>query len=359
MRQRKDGRYEVKVFLGTVDGKKKYKSIMGKSPAEVNKKAAEIRSQLSHGFDLIQDKSFSVLCDRFLRKLERSSSAEWFHTVEARAKVWKEYFGNVEADKILPDDIETALFEFAECNPYVNKPSSRKTLKEYLSVISRIFDFCLENRILTFNPSNYVTLPKTANKGKREPITDEEIKTIWNTEGLMQLPCLIMIYAGLRKGEMVALNWSDIDFKANTIRINKSANLKANGIIKEPKTAAGVRTIPMPSVLAEYLKGIKKEGLLVLQKDGKPFTNHIWEWEWEKYMRKCHIETTAHCLRHTYCTLLYESGIDLLTAKTLMGHSDINTTMSIYTHLRDSKTIAKVENLGNVKNDEVRQKFGK
>ena len=62
-------------------------------------------------------------------------------------------------------------------------------------------------------------------------------------------------------------------------------------------------------------------------------------------MRKCGIETTAHCLRHTYCTLLYESGIDVLTAKVYMGHSDIQTTLGIYTHLRKEKEQGTVEKL--------------
>jgi len=358
LKQRKDGRYEVKVYLGKVDGVKKYKSVMGKTQAEVNKKAAELRVQLGQGVNILQEKSFDKVCDAWLKKFSRSASPEWYRTVEARALVWKEYFKDVQIDKINPIDIEEALNEFKDCNPYVNKPSSRKTLKEYLNVIGRIFDFCLENRILTFNPSNYVSLPKTANKGKRMPITDKEIKIIRETEGFMQLPCMIMIYSGLRKGEVVALTWSDIDFEKNTITVNKSANLKADGKIKEPKTSAGVRTVPMPRILREYLQGIKKEGFLVVQLNGKPLTNHSWEWEWEKYMRKCGIETTAHCLRHTYCTLLYEAGVDVLTAKLYMGHSDIQTTMGIYTHLRKEKESGTIEKLDNYLEGsaEVRQK---
>lgn len=346
MKQRKDGRYETKVYLGKVDGKPKYKSVMGNSPAEVNKKAAELRVLLGQGVNVLSDKAFENICDAWLRKFSRSATPEWYHTVEPRAKIWREYFEGVPIDKINPIDIEEAINEFAECNPYYNKPTSRKTLKEYLNVISRIFDFCLENRILTFNPSNYVTLPKSANKGKREPITEDEIKIIWKTEGLMQLPCLVMIYAGLRKGEMIALTWNDIDFKNNTISVNKSANLKDGGNIKCPKTEAGYRTIPMPKVLADYLKGIKKDGITVLNRDGEPFNrNGLWEWEWEKYMRKCGIDTTAHCLRHTYCSILYAAGVDALTAKEYMGHSDIQTTLGIYTHLMESSKLGQIEKL--------------
>ena len=63
-------------------------------------------------------------------------------------------------------------------------------------------------------------------------------------------------------------------------------------------------------------------------------------------MHNVTIETSAHCLRHTYCTILYEAGVDVLTAKELMGHADITTTMGIYTHLREErekKSITKLD----------------
>ena len=99
----------------------------------------------------------------------------------------------------------------------------------------------------------------------------------------------------------------------------------------------------MPKLLADYLITVPKESIQVCTLGGRPITNSNWNSQWKSYLntirKKYNIEfeTSAHCLRHTYCTILYEAGIDVLTAKELMGHSDISTTMGIYTHLRQEQ----------------------
>ena len=354
MKQRKDGRYEVKVYLGKVDGIKKYKSVMGKTQAEVNKKAAELRVQLGQGVRLSESKAFSVWADRYLNQVEQTSSRDWYNLNNTRAKVWKDEFGDISVEKILPADCQEILNDIAKSNPYYpNKPTSYKTLLEYKNILCRIFDFCVQNRILTFNSANYLIIPKTANRGKRNAISDTEINAIWNTPHELQCAALISIFCGLRRGELGALTWSDIDLKNKTINVNKAVNPKDN-TIKSPKTAAGVRSVPIPDKLCEYLKGIKKESLLVLERNGRQYNNNDWQVMWESYLRKIEaeqgivIEATFHCLRHTYCTLLHEAGIDAFDAKVFMGHADINTTLGVYTHITDNsrnKSIVKLNNL--------------
>lgn len=367
MKQRKDGRYESKVYLGKVDGKPRYKSVMGNSPAEVNKKAAELRVLLGHGVRVNDDKSFSVWADRYLKQVEQTAVNDWYRIQKTRAKVWQDEFGDVPVKKILPADCQEVLNDIAKSNPYYpEKPTSYKTLVSYKCILANIFDYCIQNRILTFNAANYLVIPKTAKKGKRNALTDDEIKAIWNTPHKIQTACLISLYCGLRRGEIAALKWSDIDFKENVINVNKAVNPKDN-TIKEPKTAAGVRSVPMPDILRDYLLKVDKSSILVLERDGRPFTNCDWEVKWDSYLndiRKSQgivIDATFHCLRHTYCTLLYEAGVDVLEAKEFMGHSDIQTTLGIYTHLRKTKrnkSIVKLNEMLSPDND-VRQMFGK
>ena len=207
---------------------------------------------------------------------------------------------------------------------------------------------------MEFNPANYITLPQAQQKQIREAITNEQINCFWETPHHLQTAALIMIYAGLRRGELCALTWNDIDFKKNTITVNKAINFKNDGKIKPPKTNAGFRIIPMPELLANYLKTLPQNSLQVVNKNGVPFTNSTWNSNWKNYISTIKnkynlsdFETSAHCLRHTYCTILYEAGVDVLTAKELMGHADISTTMGIYTHLRqerEQKSIVKLDN---------------
>ncbi len=175
---------------------------------------------------------------------------------------------------------------------------------------------------------------------------------------------MIMLYSGLRRGELVALTWNDIDFKNKTIRVNKAVEYINNTpIVKNmTKTQAGMRLISIPDVLVKYLMTVKRTSIIVC---GKMMTGGCFRRMWDSYMNTLNsiygafgnnketqkkngerksrfapgglpivIDTfTPHQLRHTYASMLYKAGIDVLTAKDQLGHSDIKTTLNIYTHL--------------------------
>lgn len=344
-KKRADGRIAVQVYLGTVDGKRKYKTVYGKTQKEANAAADAIKADLMKGIDILsgENKTFDFWARAWLRSLEKTAVPEWHHICEVRTQPWIDYLGKADITKITTYDLQCFIDDLGKCNPYTNKPTSKKTLGEYRNIVCRIFEFCIQNRVLTFNPATYIVVPKTSKKHVRKPLTNQQINYFWETPHTLQTACIIMIYAGLRRGELLALTWNDIDFKKNTISVNKSLNFKNNGLIKEPKTAAGNRTITMPKLLADYLITVPKESIQVCTLGGRPITNSNWNSQWKSYLntirKKYNIEfeTSAHCLRHTYCTILYEAGIDVLTAKELMGHSDISTTMGIYTHLRQEQ----------------------
>lgn len=175
-----------------------------------------------------------------------------------------------------------------------------------------------------------------------------------------------MMYSGLRRGEATALTWADVDLEARTISVNKSWDFVTNSV-KQPKTAAGVRVVHIPQVLADFLRAERSgdtDTVYVLHTaSGARMTVQAWKRLWESYMKALNakyahnganvfsvrkkgpdgkergelpmlIRTfTPHELRHTFCTLLYQAGVDVMTAKDQMGHSDISVTMGIYTHL--------------------------
>jgi integrase len=158
-------------------------------------------------------------------------------------------------------------------------------------------------------------------------------------------------YAGLRRGEILALTKSDFDLKACTVSVNKTVVFKKNdGEIKHcPKSDAGFRTIPMPDVLYDfiksYLKGINGLCLFSMQ-DGGICTKSSFRKLWDSILRKLNIAAggvgsikpisglTPHILRHDYATNLYYTGVDIKTAQKLLGHNNIKMTLEIYTHLK-------------------------
>lgn len=360
--KRADGRIAVQVYIGTVNGKRKYKTVYGKTQKEATEKANEIKVLLKKGVDVssIND-SFGAWVDYWLAAKKNKVSESYYKSSASHLKYFTDTLGNVAINKIKPLDIQNLINQLEICNPATQKPSAKKTLKEYLQKISAVFEFAIDNRVLDFNPCRNIDITKTAPKSERRSLTAEEIKRVEEFQHRAQLPAMLMLYSGLRRGEASALLWSDIDLKNKTITVNKSINF-TNNELKLPKTKAGIRTVYIPQKLVDYLKKVKHKGLYVIQTaSGKPMTATAWRSLWSSYMTDMNIyygyhridpftkkaiskynpmklpmlieEFTPHCLRHTFCTMMYEAGIDVLVAQAQMGHTDVKTTLGIYTHL--------------------------
>lgn len=341
---RSDGRYQAKLLVGVIDGQPKYKYVYGKTQKEVNDKLAELRVQLGQGADLTQPMALSVWIRRWLAREEQQQTDSWYALCEVRAKYWEAALGDRDISRITAADLEDVLIALARCNPRTGKPSSKKTLNEYRAVIARVFALALQCRVLTFDPTQYLTTYKNAPQSHRDALTDAQIALIRQTPHECQLPCLLMIYCGLRYGELAALTWSDVDLTAQTISVNKSYDTK-QGRVKPPKTAAGVRTVPIPDLLAAILAEQQRTSLFVCPHNGQMWSYGAWSTQLPHYLSPLGITTTAHCFRHTYATILYEAGVDVLTAQRWLGHADAQTTMNIYTHLRDQHQSAAVLSL--------------
>ena len=169
--------------------------------------------------------------------------------------------------------------------------------------------------------------------------------------------CKLMLYCGLRGGEVAALLWEDVDLDRGVIHVKRA--LKKDGTIGEPKTAAGVRTVPIPSHFIPTLKKAVTSPFLpvCVNTQGKPYTNTSKKLLWQNVKREMNIAMGCqvfrnqlmpplplqepfkmHFLRHTYCTDLEKAGVPINIAKVLMGHSSIAVTAQIYTHA-DSSTL--------------------
>lgn len=363
--RRADGRIAVQVYLGREDGKRIYKTVYGKTQKEAEQKATELKQQLHKGIDLSNsDRSFSYWADMFLMSKKQQLTHAHYTQIKSRLQYFVDRFGYKNIENIKLCDGEQAVAELAKCNPITQKASSKKTLIGYTSVLKRCFDYAIANRVIDYNPMQYLSIPNGMQKKTREALTAEQQQWIINTEHRAQLPAMIMLFAGLRRGEVSALLWSDVDLQNKTITVNKSYDFRENKV-KSTKTVSGIRVIPIPDVLVDFLKSVEKISDYVCPcTNGAVMRESAWQRLWNSYMQTLNqqygdfidmptaqnipivIPTfTPHCLRHTYCTMLYESGIDAVTAKNLMGHKDISTTLGIYTHLSREKAQTDIEKL--------------
>ncbi len=365
LKKRSDGRLQKQIYLGTDEnGKRIYKTLYARTQKELNQKYEELMLQINRGLDIFAQKdTFGTWAERYIKSKETTISYRSVACIRSSVKHFSPLY-NLPLSKIKPQHIEDILNNLATRE---SRPLSKKSLTDLRNIAYGIFRLAIKNRIIDFNPASVVDIPKGKTKSKRTAITDEQIQWIKDTPHNAQTSAMIMLYAGLRRGELIALTWNDIDFRNKTILINKSAEFIDNKAVVKPmtKTQAGMRLISIPEVLVSYLKRCEKKSLIVCTINGDIMTEGQFRRMWESYMSVLNekygnfgidktafkkngeiksrfapgglptkIETfTPHQLRHTYASMLYKAGIDVLTAKEQLGHSDIKTTLNIYTHL--------------------------
>lgn len=260
--------------------------------------------------------------------------------------------------------LDELVISRANNNPNTGKPMSKSYLTEICRLAKSIFNYAIHNCDVPFvNPAEEVKIPTNSPKEKVRALTEAEQQWIYDMPHKLRCGCLLMMFCGLRRGELMALRWSDIDFKKEVVYINKTvAKSKSNKFYVKPKPKNGKnRTVDIPSeiipILREYYEARDNELITHQAKTGALHTPKSWRQLWNSYFKALnrtygHLSKESkyfphklsvviekinpHMLRHTYATMLYNSGVDVLTASKLLGHADIETTLKIYTELRES-----------------------
>jgi integrase len=164
-------------------------------------------------------------------------------------------------------------------------------------------------------------------------------------------PAVVTIYTGLRRGELLALRWSDIDLENGAIRIERAlTETAAEGItFKVPKTASGVRTISLPAAAGEALRDHRRQqlemrlalglgrppddALVFPAMDGGPQSPNLFSVGWHRAVRRLDLPRVSwHGLRHLHASLLLRHGVDLATASKRLGHARVDITARTYVH---------------------------
>ena len=151
----------------------------------------------------------------------------------------------------------------------------------------------------------------------------------------MQLPALVMLYCGLRRGEVLALTADDIH--GDELTVSKAVTFSGNKpVTGSTKTAAGNRRVPVPSILRPFLADLS--GPVAKGATGRPMTEQAYQRGWESYQHALSaaaghpVSIRAHDLRHSYCTMLRDAGVDMHQAIIWMGHADEKMILRIYDH---------------------------
>lgn len=330
-KRKNDGRF---VGTKTINGKKVY---FYSSETTERKAQKDIENQLMHYESKKENKLyFNYIADEWWEEHTKHiahNTEKYYHNSYILAK---EHFGKDRITDITTRDIQRYIDDFAD------KGFSKKTVIARLSVLKLIFKYALIQEYIETDVSLYVKIPKNLPQAKRQALTPIEISRIISSKDLpFGLYAYFLLFTGTRKAEALALEWKDIDFKNKEVIISKSLEWLGNAPkVKAPKTEAGIRTISLPDTLLDELKKAYKRSnsqYVFADEKGEYMHHGKFEYSWNKYIQEANISVTPHQLRHTYATMLYEAGIDLKDAQSLMGHSDIKVTQNIYTHISEKQ----------------------
>lgn len=323
--QRADGRLQKQITV-TVNGEKKQKCFYGKTMAEINQKIINYQGEVEKG------RTFKAVAEEWWEEHETTLESNSLKNYAPALRRAKEWLGNEYVKKITANDINLLIVKFAK------KDYAQKTVTTQLQLIRQVLGYAVLCGEIEYNPATSVSIPKNLKKTNRDIPTEDEIKKIkGGTQASFGLFALFLLYTGCRRGEALAIQGKDIDLDRKEIHITKSVYYKSDKpFIKEPKTQAGIRTVPLLPQLEELLPKIKQEAYLFHFEDNL-IRNKRFSTLWEKYCNETGVSITPHQLRHAYATRLYELGIDEKAAQELMGHADIMTTKNIYTHISDQK----------------------
>lgn len=225
---------------------------------------------------------------------------------------------------------------------------------------------CYRMKEIKENLCDFVKSPKKEASSIADVYTREEILQLFELleDKHFELPILLIVLLGLRKGETYGLTWDDIDFDNNTVKIEQiSIYLDGSLIFKSPKTTDSKRLLSAPIELMNKLKKEKlkqnelklqgvlenKYNLVCLNKELKPYKNDDLNRYYRKFCKENNFrQLRIHDLRHTNATLLLLSGTDMKTVSGRLGHTDIKITMNKYSHVLEEMDRKASENLSNI-----------
>lgn len=275
--------------------------------------------------------TFRYVCESWQRQHWERISFKTAESYTAPTNRLLEQFGSLPVADVTAQMVSAFLTKLGK------QGYSRRSVQMHRDILNMIFNDAIVSGHLVSNPCAAVDLPKNLQTTKRELPADAALDAVKNggnaTFGLFALFCL---YAGLRRGETLALRYEDIDRENKLIHITKAVEFVGNNPhIKAPKTEAGKRNAVLLDVLAAQIP--QGSGYIFTRDDGGLLTKTQYHKRWAKYCKEIGHDITAHQLRHGFATILYEAGIDDKDAQELLGHSSITITRDIYTHIRQSR----------------------
>lgn len=358
--QRKDGMIQLSLQIGrNEDGSPLRKYFYGRTRAEAERKRQEFAEHLAGDSNIDQNVTVKQWVDVFLSTYRTKVNEAYKQSDAIPYKRLARAIGSKRVVDVREADLQRELNELAG--------TSFSNVDKYRQAMKRLFERARRNKIISENPAEYLTMPDCT-KGTHRCLERWEVDLIlqhWNDYATHAgLWMMLMLLCGLRRGEMMALRWENVNLEQRTLDVREVAVVKNNQITVEEraKTDAGIRTLPICQALYDALctvppqlrsgfvctsargaalsESAAKRGLegfcTTLERilNGEPTyqAGRRTDLKPQKADRKKFV-FQFHDLRHTYATALYDAGVPVKAAQYFLGHADVRMTLDLYTHL--------------------------
>lgn len=348
IKKRKDGRWEARIEIGKNDGKPLYRYFYGSTKAGVEAKAQTVQRNISDGING-DPPNFSVWALRWYQNYEDEVSATTYEGYRYTLNVLIDYFGNKKLDDIRAVHVEEFLKAMARAG------KSRSYTSKLRGMLYQIMMSAEDSDLISKNPVRLAKKIRNNNVPKeKDSFTTEEIELLMKYLPINKIGISIrvMIGTGLRSQEILALSPNHIEEDGSVIYVRQAVKVVKGSVqVGCTKSESGVRDVPVPEEIRKYTAKLRNAGN----------ENFIWASKNKdvpinpSYFRKIFTEAikavpgvralTPHCCRHTYVTMLVESGVDIKTVQELAGHSDVKMSFH-YTHISRNtkeKAVNKIE----------------
>ena len=375
--KRSDGRWCAAYYVGT-----KRKFLYGRSQKEVKEKLQVLKEkeQDIKELSVIDDLTLSQWVEQYLQQFKSNEIKAT--TLSTYMAFYRKHIKEDSIGKIRLNDLKTEdLQEFY--NDKFLKGLSAKTVRHLSVIIGEALQQAVRLKYIANNPNRNVLLPKKEQfEGKT--LSQRDVLILLNEASDETLYPLIMtaIFTGMRKGELLGLQWENVDLKNGYIKVDKSlcrveTEIDKNGrrhtkpVLLEPKTNSSKRLIPISAILNNILVSHQKIQDEYAEKYSDfynkeldlVFANYSGDFmssrevlkEFYSVLDKYGIQRVRfHDLRHTYASFLMETETDSKVIQELLGHSSISTTLDIYTHLKIGQKRSSVDKMADLfkNNDE-------
>ena len=368
IRKRSDGRWEGRYVAGhDANGKAIRKNVLGKTQAEVKEKLKKALDE-SHMIDVGKAEDYTV--EKWVRTWyeiyskpnlrEATQERYWNHI---RYHIIPE-IGQIKLTKLTIRDIQAMYNNVRDHGRVLKGPNDKrdKSLSaSYIGSLHRMLKMCLERAVkeelLVRNPCNNVVLPKAEKKEMHILDPDKIQDYLGEADKYGVLPMLFLeLCSGLRKGELIALLWTDLDVKSRTISVSKQAvRVKGGGVkVTAPKTSTSIRIESIPEEAVKLLVEEHKKHPNNPYMFPSPVTGDMYYPDSvnninDKILANLGLEHIRfHDLRHTFATIALQSGVDIRTVSGMLGHADPGFTLRTYTHATNPMQVKAASTVGSV-----------